>query len=441
MSVPPVLSFGPVTGVLNILAMRILWLSHVVPFPPKAGVLLRAYYLLKGVAKHHEVDLIAFVQRPLLATFYADVDAGLEECRSELSKHCQSVTFLPIDKAVRSLGKLRTAWEGLFCRGGYMASWLDSPRARDQIARAIHGRRYDVAHFDSLSLATFRPLLADVPLTLGHHNAESHMLFRRASHETNILKKLYFQQEARRLARFESRIADWFCLHITCSELDSIRLRQTMSRAHFLAIPNGVDTEFFAPAGLAQTPNSLAFVGTMNWYPNIDAVTFFLRDVWPSLRARNPSATFDVVGAAPPASLKELAARSAGVTLHGFVPEVRPLIERAALYVCPMRDGGGTKLKILDALAMAKCIIAHAVACEGIAVTPGTDVLFAETPSDFVTQIEKMLGDPERRREIGAAARQLAVNRYSFDAIGAKFAAALCDVADAATPLHYQQTS
>lgn len=397
-------------------------------------MLLRAYYLLKSVAESNEVDLIAFVQRPLLATLYSDVATGLEECRRELSKLCRSVTFLPIARAVRPFGKIRTAGEALFFRDGYVASWLESPQARGEIARCVNGRCYDVVHFDSLSVATYRSLLKDFPATLGHHNAESHMLVRRAEHETNVVKKLYFQLEAARLARYEGLISDWFKLHITCSELDSQRLRATMPRAHIVCIPNGVDSEFFKSVGLAKTENSLIFVGTMSWYPNVDAVNYLLREIWPRLRTVTPTATLDIIGAGAPGSLKQLAARCAGVTLHGFVPDIRPLLERAALYVCPIRDGGGTKLKILDALAMQKCIIAHAAACEGIAVTPDENVIFAETPDEYVMQINRLFADPERRRKMGAAARQLAVQEYSFAAIGAAFTATLRNVVSAESP-------
>jgi polysaccharide biosynthesis protein PslH len=411
--------------------MRVLWLSHVVPFPPKAGVLLRAYYLLKSVAEHHEVDLIAFVQRPLLATFYSDIEAGLEECRLELLKHCRSVTFLQIAKSVRPFGKIRTACEALFTRDGYIASWLASSAARELIVRCVQGRHYDVAHFDSISVASYRPLVQDTPATLGHHNAESHMLVRRSQLEASLLKKLYFRLEAARLARFESRIASWFRLHITCSDLDSQRLHATMPSARITSVPNGVDTEFFKPSRCAEIPNSLIFVGTLSWYPNRDAVMYLLREIWPRLRAAIPSATLDIVGAGASAALRDLAAHSAGVTLHGFVLDIRPLIERAALYICPIRDGGGTKLKILDALAMEKCIVAHAVACEGIAVTPGIDVTFAEAPNEFVEQIKELFNDPERRRTMGAAARRLALHQYSFVAIGAAFTEALRVVAEA----------
>lgn len=415
--------------------MQVLWLSHVVPYPPKAGVLLRGYHLLKSVAAQYDVDLIAFVQRPLLATFYSDFEAGLAECRDELSGRCRSVTFLSIERAVRPLGKLRTAVGSLFSGDGYTATWLHGVKATRAIQRAVSEHRYDVAHFDSISVASYYPLLGTTPATLGHHNAESHMMMRRAAHEANLLKRLYFWQEGVRLARYENRIAEWFRLHITCSALDSERLKQTMPRARFIAVPNGVDTRFFAPSGLAQTRNSLVFVGTMNWYPNVDAVTFFLRDVWPLLRAKNAPVTFDIIGAAPPAALKELAARSPGVTLHGYVPEIRLLIERAALYVCPIREGGGTKLKVLEALAMEKCILAHPIACEGINVTPGVDAVFAETPGEFVDQAIELLGDPVRCRAIGEAGRRLAEADYSFSAIGERFTTVLSTVARDATAM------
>jgi glycosyltransferase involved in cell wall biosynthesis len=338
---------------------------------------------------------------------------------------------LPIAKAARRLGRLRTAGEALFSRSGYVASWLESAAARAEIARCVRGRRYDVVHFDSLSVARYRPLVKDVPATLGHHNAESHMLVRRAEHETNLVKKLYFRLEALRLARYEAQIADWFKLHISCSELDSQRLRATMPAARIVSIPNGVDIEFFTPAGLATTANSLIFIGTMNWYPNVDAVNYLLREIWPRLRALAPAMTLDIVGAGAPRSVKERAARSAGVTLHGFVDDIRPLLERAALYVCPIRDGGGTKLKILDALAMRKCIVAHAVACEGIAVIAGKSVVFAETPDEYVTYINRLIADPEQRRNMGTAGRELVVQKYSFAAIGAEFTATLRNVVDA----------
>jgi glycosyltransferase involved in cell wall biosynthesis len=145
---------------------------------------------------------------------------------------------------------------------------------------------------------------------------------------------------------------------------------------------------------------------------------YLLREVWPLLKARRPDATLDIVGANAPPSIVEAAAGAPGVRLLGYVPDIRPHMDAAAIYVCPITDGGGTKLKVLDALSMAKCVVAHPVACEGIAVTPGVDAVFAGTPEEYVREIVALFDDPARRAQLGRAARRLAVERYAFDAIG-----------------------
>lgn len=411
--------------------MRVLWLSHVVPYPPKAGVLLRAYYLLRGVAREHEVDLVAFIQEPLLRTFYPTLEDALQECRTELEKVCRSVTFLPIQKLQRPQGKALTAAQSLFTSGGYMASWLHSEHARATLQRLAQENTYDVAHFDCVSLASFRSLFGRTPVTLGHHNAESHMMLRRAEKEPSLIRKLYFWQEGLRLRNYERDVAGEFAAHITCSDLDSERLRPTMPSARFHCIPNGVDVEFFMPQGNPERPASLIFVSSMSWYPNVDAVIFLLRDIWPRVRAKLPDVTLDIVGAGAPPAVVELARSNAGVTLHGFVPEIRPIMESAALYVCPIRDGGGTKLKVLDAFSMRKCVIGHPIAFEGIDVTADTNAVLAKTPDEFADRIQALLLDADRRRRIGHAARELVTQRYSFSSIGKQLVAVLENIAAA----------
>lgn len=398
--------------------MQILWLSHVVPYPPKAGVLLRAYYLLKSVAEHHSVDLVAFVQRPLLETYYPTLDEGLSDSRRSLEQFCRSVTFLPIVSIERPIGKTRTALAGLLLKDCYMARWLCSDAGTEVLLRLAEQHHYDLAHFDVISLAPYRELLPNVPATLGYHNIESHMLLRRAEKDRNFLRKLYFWQEAKRLARYEQRMAKQFAGHITCSELDSRRLKQLIPDLKPVCIPNGVDVGYFSPLGGVPKRHSLIFVGTLTWYPNVDAVLFLLREIWPAVKKLVPDVMLDIVGAGAPQSVVELARQREGVTVHGFVPDIRPLVDAAAIFVCPIRDGGGTKLKILDAFSMAKCVVAHPIACEGIDVTDGGNVVLAESGMEFAQRIALLLNDDERRVAIGAAGRELVVSRYAFDAIG-----------------------
>jgi glycosyltransferase involved in cell wall biosynthesis len=398
--------------------MRILWASHIIPYPPKSGVHLRSYYLLRGLAARHDVDLLAFIQEPWLDVFYPSRQEGLQECARELGKLCRSVRFLPIDNLKRARGKLRTAVEGLLSPTSYTIRWLQSAKSHAAFAEAARRTSYSLVHFDTIGLAPFRAHFPGTPATLGHHNIESHMLSRRGENEANIAKRLYFLLEGARVRRYEARMARAFDLHITCSELDCARLRQVAPSAHAVAVPNGVDTEYFQPTASDSPTRSIIFVGSLNWYPNVDAVLFLLRELWPAAKARHPDLRLDIVGSAPPSSVLSLAAELKDVRVHGFVNDVRPLMNAATLYVCPIRDGGGTKLKLLDAFAMEKCVIAHPVACEGIDVSPGVNVQLADSADSFVGAIDRLVGDPVARSAIGRAARSLVVDRYAFSQIG-----------------------
>lgn len=288
-------------------------------------------------------------------------------------------------------------------------------------------------HFDTIALAPYQRLFVDTPATLGHHNIESHILLRRAGSEPNVPKRLYFWYEGQRVRQYEARVMARFAAHVTCSELDSDRLRSIVGCANVTAIPNGVDLEYFRPSGTVQShPPSIIFVGSLNWYPNVDAVLFLLKEIWPIVKAAVPALHLNIVGSAPPSSLLKLAAACKDVTVHGYVDDVRPLIDAATLYVCPIRGGGGTKLKLLDAFAMQKCVVAHPVACEGIAVTAGRNVELAESAADFVAAIHKLLADPLARESMARAARALVVEHYSFAQIGRR----LCEVFESAASYH-----
>ena len=411
--------------------MKVLWLAHAIPYPPRAGFLLRSYNLLRELARYQTVDLIAFVQEPWVTTLFPSLEQGLKQSRAALGEFCRSITFLPIDHVARPFGKQLTALQALLNGTSYSGSWLISSDARRAIQQALQRDDYDLVHFDTIGLAPYRELAAGVPATLTHHNIESHMMARRAMSAGSPLSRAYFAHEARKLRQLELQTAASFAAHITCSALDSERLREIIPDVNAVVVPNGVDCEFFRSAGAPERPDSLVFVGTMNWYPNIAAMEFLLRDVWPALKRELPAVTLDIAGSNPPASLVQLGRAAPGVSVHGYLPDVRPLLDSAALFVCPIRDGGGTKLKVLDAFAMRKCVVAHPVACEGIHVTPGKDVIFASTPQEFIGAVRAQLSDASRRAAVGAAARALVEREYSFSAIGARFNSVVVSAAGA----------
>lgn len=402
--------------------MRILWVSHLVPNPPKAGVLLRSHYLVKELAKHHEVDLMAFTQKGLLAPYFNTVEEGIVKSKEVLEAMCGKVEFFdcPVDKS--KLSKIWCALYSLVSPHPYNINWLKSEEFGACLEKWHRDNPYDLIHFDTISLAPYAASISNTTLALDHHNVESHMLVRRAGLETNWLKKIYFWQEGKRLEAIEKKYCPQFQTNITCSDLDSERFENFIPQASFKTIPNGVDTEFFKPANKPPAAKRLIFIGTLDWYPNTRAVQYLAHKVWPLLKDKHPDMQVDIIGSKPPADLVELAKKDDRFNVHGFVDDLTPYLEQATVYVCPIDDGGGTKLKLLDAFAAGKAVVAHPVACEGLYVTDDKNVLLADTPQKYVEAIERLITDATFREKIEKNARQHAVDNFSFASIGKQLA-------------------
>lgn len=401
--------------------MRILWLSHLVPYPPKGGVLQRSYNLTKELCRNFEVDLIAFVQKDLISNFNnGDIQKTIEESKSELRKHFQNIKYVDLPADKHRYSKHLIAASSLLQKSPYTINWLRSTEMEAAIREQVEKRDYDLVHIDTISLDVYRPLFGDIPLVMDHHNIESHMMIRRSKREDNWIKKLYFLQEGLKLRSYEKKVCSKYAGHITCSSIDSNRLSKLTHGPEITDIPNGVDTKYFKPAGLKQEPYSIVFAGRMNWYPNVEAADFIAKKVFPLLKKRFPLAKLVIAGANPPQHLIKLSQANENIRITGFIDDIRPFIEQASVYICPIMDGGGTKLKILDALAMAKPIVASAIAAEGIDVEEGRNIMLADSPQDFVDAIGSLFESESLRLEIGKEARKLSEEKYEFAKIGEK---------------------
>jgi len=399
--------------------VRILWLSHLVPYPATGiGVLQRSHNLLKALCGRYEVDLVTFIQPGLLENAFGSVDAGLRRAEEALSRLCHRVAFVDLPIDVGGRGREMLALKCLINGSSYSVAWLSSGDYRAQVSAWSEEAGYDLVHYDTISLGEYRDAARARRHVLNHHNIESHMMARRAHQEGNPLKRAYFGIEAKRLRDYEIAHCGRFDLHLTCSSLDSDRLAELVPGLRTEVVPNGVDVEYFTPGGAPAGEGRLVFAGGLDWYPNADAMLYFAREVWPLLSAARPEVAMEVIGRSPPRALQDLAERDARFRVHGFVDDVRPYIDAADVYVCPIRDGGGTKLKVLDALAMGKPLVAHPLACEGIPVVDGRQVLFAESPQDFSDRITWLLDRPEERQRMQEEARRFAVEHFSYERIG-----------------------
>jgi glycosyltransferase involved in cell wall biosynthesis len=270
-----------------------------------------------------------------------------------------------------------------------------------------------------------------LPFVIDHHNVESHMLLRRAENETHPFKKAYFFQEGIRLRHYERCYCSRASLNITCSDIDAQRLREIGPGIRTEVIPNGVDLDYFAPNRPRPGNRSpkLLFLGTLDWYPNRAAVEFIADRLWPLLKQRLPDIRIDVIGANPPDKVVALGNHDPAFIVHGFVNDIRVFMNNADIFLCPISDGGGTKLKVLDALSMALPVVAHPLACEGIDVTDGKHVMLAETTQDYIEAIVTLLKNPALAESLGSAGRRLIEAQYDFVRIGEKLAAHYIEVA------------
>ena len=395
--------------------MNILWLSHLLPYPPKGGVKQRSYNLLKEISKYHSVFIIAFSQKSHQAT-PKEKQAAIEG----LSKLGKVVNVYTFDSDKSSINRALLATKSLFTTNPYTVNWLTKAGVGSKILQTVEENNIELVHFDTISWAAYLKYTKGCKLVLNHHNIESHMMLRRAQKEGNLLKKLYYYQEGWKLESYEKKVCNQFDLNITCSTKDTMRLNKMIPNLCSDTIPNGVDLNYFKPIGLAQRSNSMVFAGGLSWYPNIAAIEFFAKHVWPELEKEITDISMTVIGRNPPKWLLDFSSNNDNFTVTGFVNDVRPYIDQASIYICPIDDGGGTKLKVLDALAMGKAIIAHPIACEGIDVTEFENVIFAKTPEDYVTKIKMLLNDEPLRKKLGVNGRNLIEQQYDYINIGKK---------------------
>ncbi|NGX17084.1 glycosyltransferase [Wenzhouxiangella sp. XN24] len=369
---------------------------------------------MRQIGLRHEMRVVAFQQAAHQSTS-EEKEAAVEA----LSEFGTFDAVHPLPQDVMKGGQYRLALRSLLPGIPYTIRWGRSSAFGASVRNSVSTFRPELIHFDTISLAPYWQLAGRVPKILNHHNIESQMLKRRAMQESNLAKRAYFRQEAFRLQQYERKVADSFAAHLTCSELDAERLEEVAGPLNIRIVPNGVDLDYFQPNGNAQMrPNSLVFVGGLSWYPNASAVRGFLQEVWPVLTAARPDVRLTVVGAGVPPDMRRFSESDNRVKFPGFVDDIRPIVQESQAYICPIRDGGGTKLKMLDAMAMGKAIVAHPVACEGLSLTNELNVLHATSAGSFVSQICRVFDSDSLRAKLQENARAHVERHFCFNSIG-----------------------
>ena len=389
--------------------MRILWVKIGGLWPLNMGGRLRSFHAIAELAKRHRVTVLT-THGP------ADDPEGL---KANL-KDCERIVSVPY--LIPKAGTSRFAV-------ALLGSWLSSypvdlwkcrvPALRSKVDEALSAG-VDVCVADFLVAAANVPGGGATPTLLFEHNVEYMIWKRLHAVETRAWRRALLAAEWRRMRRYEARACRQARLTVAVSEADRALLAANAPGADIRAIPTGVDASYFHPNGTAEKPARLVFTGSMDWYPNEDAIIHFMEAILPRLRRRIPGLTIAVVGRNPSERLKALGAAK-GVQITGTVDDVRPYVAEAAVYVVPLRIGGGTRLKIFEALAMGKAVVSTSVGAEGLPMTPGQHFLQADSPEDFAKAVLALLEDVPRRRAIGEAGRRLVEARYSWAQVGREF--------------------
>ncbi len=402
--------------------MRILWLKTELLHPVDKGGKIRTFHMLKELKREHHITYLTL-----------DDGSGAPDAVERASEYCHEVVRIEHrTRAKFSAGFYAELAANLVSPLPYFMKKYKSARMRSEIERLVAGDRFDVLVCDFLQPSVNVPPRLAVPAVLFQHNVEAMIWKRHYEVQTNPVKKTYLYGQWRKSHAYERAACRRFDHVVAVSQED----RETMERAYGLKsvsdVPTGVDTEFFRPRGTeARAPHNLVFTGSMDWLPNEDAIQFFTKEIMPLVRERVPDATLTVVGRNPYQSLVELGRRDSSVVVTGRVEDVRPYMERAAAYIVPIRIGGGTRLKIYEAMAMEKPIISTTVGAEGLPLADGRELLLADTAQTFAEAVVRVLTDEARARELGARAAEAVRARFSWDKVSEAFADA-CQAAVAA---------
>jgi hypothetical protein len=376
--------------------MRILFLAHRFPYPPTFGSKVRAFNMIRHLAQSHEVTVMAPVRSASEA----------EEARG-ISAHCAAYRAFPV-AAWAQLAKIGVTVPTLVSAS---EAYFHSGAMRAAVDRALAAHRIDmiVVHCSSVGR-----LVEDValPKLIDFCDVDSRKWLDYTAFKPFLLSAAY-RWEGWRMTATERRLAGKFDAVTVATTGELATLRDLGMDAHADWFPNGVDTDYFTPGADPYEPETITFVGRMDYFPNERCMVDFCRDVWPLLRARRPAARLQIVGAAPTPPVQALG-RIDGVTVTGAVPDVRPFVRRAALTIAPLSIARGTQNKVLESMAMGVPVVCSPLAAAGVEAEPGVHLRVARDVGEWVVEVDRLLADPVRRATLAEVGRARVFSHHTW---------------------------
>jgi glycosyltransferase involved in cell wall biosynthesis len=391
--------------------LRILYVSPMPPSPPRAGAQARMHGLISSLAQRHEITVVSLF----------DEDFDPEDCRRALRDLCRDVILIPNPFGRDGIAKRMLQLRSLASFRSFEHHRFLVPALQNELDRVLQGQRFDVVNLEFPYLAHYRlrqspPGTSPPPVVLDAHEI-AYDIVRQVTHsDVSPGRRLYAAVNWRKLRQDEGAAFRSVDGVYACSAADAARVLTHAPSVPTVVIPNAADVDFYQPrpSDPPSDGRTVVFFGLLSTFPNIDGVLFFLREIWPRIAAERPEARCKIIGARPPASVAQHAGPRVEIT--GFVEDLRPHLAAATALVVPLRLGGGTRLKIVEGMAMGKPIVSTALGAEGIDAVPERDLLIADDSSAFAAAVVRLLDDPALADRLSRAARRLAVERYSWRA-------------------------
>jgi len=394
--------------------MQILWVKGGKLLPVDTGGKIRSYNILRHLARNHPVTLLSYYGSARDLHYEATIKQNLPGAETIHTAAPEATLAQSLDYIFR-----------LPSKAPYAVTKFTDSKVRSTVRQWLSARRFDVAVCDFLSASLNFPEQLPVPAVLFQHNVETVLWQRLAEVEASPLRRLAYRIEAGKMARYERETLARFHSVIAVSDHDRNQMLAFNPNCSITVVPTGVDTEQYGVAPPASaSPPVVVFTGSMDWEPNLDAVEYFCREIWPQVLVAFPDARFQIVGRNPHARVRRLASPSVEVT--GTVSSVADYLRAATVVVVPLRIGGGTRLKIFEAMAMGKAVISTTIGAEGLDVVHGRDLLLADTSSVFAESILSLLRDSMLRRRYEQAAA-IQAQRYDWARIASRFATVLSE--------------
>lgn len=389
---------------------RLLVLSQTLPYPPHGGVEARTFNVFRLLSRDFEITALCFFRKG------GAVQGRVEESVRALGALGRFEAF-PIPQEWSRLRLLRDHALSTASGRVYTVAAYDSDAFRTRLKQLLREESFDLVHLDSMDLSAYLPQVKHLPVVCVHHNVESALLRRRSTVVKSWAARLYMRHQARLMQREEQLIAPLVSMNVAVSAADRQVFLELAPGARFEVVPNGVDVEVFSPHSGGPT-DGVVFLGGSSWFPNLDGMQWFLESVLPFLRQRFPSLRVRWVGKATPNQIAEYTAKY-GIEMTGYVPEVASHVHGASCFVVPLRFGGGTRLKILDAWALGMPVVSTSVGCEGLDTSDGENILVRDGAEAFADGVRQVLEDADLRAKLRVGARQTAERTYSWEVIGA----------------------